>query len=147
MTHEIVAAYLAAGASIVSLFLSGMALFLSGKASNMNQNMFKRQGIIDLHMAWRGTNDLNVNDIVTPDVVRGTNALDLTASLWNHDVVEKVVLYQSYWQPYKTLFEALKFSQNIAPGINKKLCDLITPEMEKAYEDMKTFNPIIQTKI
>lgn len=147
MANADIAAYISAGVAAGSLVVSVIAIFVAGRASNLNKSMFKRQGIIDLHMAWRGVNDIDVNNIVTPDVVNAVNALDLTASLWNHDVIEKIVIYQSYWRAYKSLYEALQYSQNLAPGTNKKLCDFLSPEVKKAYEDMDKFIPVQQTSL
>jgi hypothetical protein len=147
-TIEIIAS-LSAGAAIFSLILSIISLVISGKALTTNKNMFRRQGVIDLHMAWHGVNEIDTNKLIGPDVVRGVNALDLTASLWNHDVIEKTILYQSYWTPFKELYETLNSSTNIVPGNNKRCKDLLTKEITRAYEDMKKMDigSVIQTKI
>ena len=147
MSQEAIAAYVAAGVAFVSLIVSVIYVWLSGSASNLNKRMFKRQGIIDLFMAWRGTNSIDPKNLVISDVVNGVNALDLTASLWNHDVIEKNVLYQSYWRPYKDFYYSIRYSETLVPGLNKKLRELVTPEIEIAYDQMKNYNPVRQTKI
>ncbi len=101
--------------------------------------MFKRQGIIDLHMAWRGVNELDTDNLIAPDVNNAANALTLTASLWKHDVIEKIILYQSYWFDYKRLYEVMKGCHKIVPGYSKKCSEFILPEMDKAFEQMKSF--------
>ena len=147
MTHETIAAYVAIGASAISAVVSVIALFMAGKASNLNKRMFKRQGIIDLHMAWKGTNIVDPKNPIAQDVVNGVNALDLTASLWNHDVIEKDILYQSYWLPFKDFYEAIRYSDTLVPKINKKLRELITPEVELVYDQMKKYTPVRQSTL
>ena len=52
-------------------------------------------------MSWNNVNDIDVKNLIGPDIVKAVNALSLTASLWNHDVIEKTILYQTYWGSYK----------------------------------------------
>ncbi|MCK5805905.1 MAG: hypothetical protein KAI66_23950 [Lentisphaeria bacterium] len=133
----------------LALLVSIVSVFLAGRASRLNKKMFKRQGIIDLHMAWSGISEIDTMNPVTPDVVKAVNALDLTAALWNHDVVEKLVLYQSYWDSYRDIYNTLDGSKKLVQGINRRCCDLITKEITRAYEDMKkvTLDEVRQTKL
>jgi len=133
----------------ISLIISITAVYLAGHANNTNKSMFKRQGVIDLHMAWQGTNEIDSNNLIGPDVIKGINALSLTASLWNHDVIEKSILYQTYWEPYKTLFEQIYAIDKLVPGHKKTCRSLITSEVIRAYEDMKRVDleTVTQTKI
>lgn len=158
MNHEVIAAYVGVGIGIVGIvfsFLSNAkaaaadaratdANALASKANQialesnrLNVDFFRRQGVIDLHMAWRAVNELNTDKLIGPDVNLAANALDLTASLWNHDVMEKEILYQSYWDSYRLLFETLKGCDKLVPGYKKKACDFITSAVELAYERMK----------
>lgn len=72
-------------------------------------------------MAWQGINDIDENNLIGPDVVKAVNALSLTASLWNHDVIEKSILYQTYWISYKDLYDTLNGINKLVPG-HKKTC-------------------------
>lgn len=131
---------ISAGAAVLSTVISLAAVFISGKSLSRNTEMFQRQGVIDLHMAWQGVNEIDLEDeeeVITPDVVKAVNALDLTASLWNHDVIDKSILYQSYWPTYRELYDSLYSSDTLVPGINRRARDLITSEMTRAYEEMK----------
>lgn len=83
--------------AILALAVSIVAVFLSGRANNTNKNMFRRQGVIDLHMAWLDIKEIDNKCLIGPDIIKAVNALSLTASLWNHDVIEKSILYQTYW--------------------------------------------------
>src|SRR5690606_37394384 len=120
----------------LALIISGVAVYLSGKANNTNKNMFRRQGVIDLHIAWQDINDIDENDLIGPDVVKAVNALSLTASLWNHDVIEKSILYQTYWGSYKDLYDKLYNLDELVPGLKKTCKSLMTAEIKKAYKGM-----------
>ncbi|MCS4100686.1 hypothetical protein [Salinibacter ruber] len=136
----VVISAISAGAAVLSTLISLAAVFVSGKSLSRNTEMFQRQGVIDLHMAWQGVNELdleNEEDVVTPDVVKAVNALDLTASLWNHDVIDRSILYQSYWSTYQDLYDSLYSSETLIPGLDRRARDLITSEMTRAYEEMK----------
>ena len=121
----------------LALIVSGIAVYLSGAANNTNKNMFRRQGVIDLHMAWQGISEIDDSNLIGPDIVKAVNALSLTASLWNHDVIEKSILYQTYWASYKDLYDSLNSINKLVPGHKKTCRSLLTSEITKAYEGMK----------
>ncbi|WP_158974287.1 hypothetical protein [Cellulophaga sp. L1A9] len=133
----------------ISIGISLLAVFLSGKANNTNKNMFRRQGVIDLHMAWQGINEIDKNKLIGPDIVKAVNALSLTASLWNHDVIEKSILYQTYWNSYRDLYDTLIIINELVPGHKKTCRSLMTNEITKAYEGMKNadLNTVSQTNL
>jgi len=133
----------------LSLLISLIAVFLSGKANNTNKNMFKRQGVIDLHMAWQDIPEIDEKHLIGPDIVKAVNALSLTASLWNHDVIEKSILYQTYWTSYKDLYDTLNNINELVPGHKKTCRSLMTNEITKAYEGMKNadLDTVTQTKL
>lgn len=147
----VVVASISAGAAVLSTLISLAALFVSGRSWSRNTEIFQRQGVIDLHMAWQGVNELKLEEgsIITPDVVKAVNALDLTASLWNHDIIDKAILYQSYWATYRDLYDTLYNSTTLVPGINRRARDLVTTEMTRAYEQMKNtdLETVRQTKL
>lgn len=133
----------------LSFVVSLGAAFLAGRANSLNKNIFKRQGVIDLHMAWQDVNDIDTDNLIGPDVVKAVNAISLTASLWNHDVIEKSILYQTYWGSYKDIYDKLVNLDKLVPGHKKTCRSLITAEIKKAYKgmdetDLKT---VIQTNI
>ncbi len=143
--YEILSSTIAGIAIIISL----IAVFVAGKANNINKNVFKRQGVIDLHMSWNNVNDIDVKNLIGPDIVKAVNALSLTASLWNHDVIEKTILYQTYWGSYKEIYEKLNMITELVPGLNKTGRSLLTAEITKAYKGMEDVDlkSVIQTNI
>ena len=142
---ELLSLVIASIAALVSLY----SLYQAGTANRTNKNMFKRQGVIDLHMAWQGVNDIDPKGLIATDIVKAANALALTASLWNHDVIDKNILYQTYWEPYKKLFDTLNGLDELVPGHKRTCKSLMTNEIQKAYEGMKNadLSTVIQTKI
>ncbi|GAN31634.1 MAG: hypothetical protein DYG83_11670 [Candidatus Brocadia sp. AMX2] len=151
MTHESIAAYASCLLSIIGIIISVWAI---RKAENSNtitnelqKNMFKKDKVIDLAMAWNGINAIDPENLITPDVVKAVNALELTASLWNHDVVAKEILHQSYWQSFRDLYDVLYHCNKIPPGLKKTCRDYITKEISKAYEEIKRYdlNQVAQT--
>ena len=142
---ELITVILASLSFIVSL----IAVFLSGKANNTNKNMFRRQGVIDLHMAWQDIPEIDKENLIGPDIVKAVNALSLTASLWNHDVIEKSILYQTYQTSYKDLYDTLININELVPGHKKTCRSLMTNEITKAYEGMENadLKTVTQTSI
>lgn len=112
----------------------------SARSAELTKKMFLRQGVIDLHMAWQGVSDLNPNEPVMPDVVRAVGSLSLTASLWNHEVVDKVILYQNYWVMYDTLFRRLDGWEKPIPHLRVPGKNLLSREVRKAYKEMGEYD-------
>lgn len=129
--------------------ISLIAVFVAGRANSLNKNTFRRQGVIDLNMAWQGVNEVNNDNLIVPDIVRGVNDFALMASLWNHDVIERNILYQTYWEPCKRLYEQLYFNDLLVPSHNRACKSLFTTEIQKAYEQMKKvdLDKVTQTKL
>lgn len=134
MSHEAIAAYLSLGVSIIALIVS---LRSNSRSNTLQRNMFKKEKVIDLWLAWKGVNTVDPPKLITPDVVSAVNALDLTASIWNHDIMEKEILIQSYWPTFRDLYDVLYNCNEMPPGIKKTCRDCITPDMTRAYEEMK----------
>ncbi|NJL58489.1 MAG: hypothetical protein HC887_01385 [Desulfobacteraceae bacterium] len=114
----------------------GEALKIQIDALDEQIKMFKRQGLIELHHIWTNTSDIDLDNIVVPDVIQIVNALTLTASVWNHDVIEKEIIFQNYWTLFKEHYETLH-SDKILPGKNRKCRSFLTPDISKAYSAMK----------
>lgn len=133
----------------LSFFASFTAVFLAGLSLKTNKKMFRRQGVIDLHMAWQGISEIDPSNPVVPDVVKAVNALNLTSALWHHDVLEKVILYQSYWRPFKELYDTIFKIESPLSGKRHNGRDLLTADIRKAYNDMDNFelNNITQSRV
>lgn len=123
----------------VSLKASERSADAAEKSVTTNVEMFKRQGVIDLFESWEDIRDIDPSKPITPDVVRAVRALELAASLWNHDIVKKEIIHQSFWDDFKYLYERLtQFAQ--VPGIGKTGPELLTRRVRKAYKEMDDFD-------
>jgi hypothetical protein len=138
MTTTDIIASIAAGAALIGLILSTIALFLSGRANSNGIKIFKRQGVIELHMAWRDIKGIpDPSNPVATDIAHAVNALGLTAILWLFDVVDKDILLAQYWASYRALYDTLDHMANVIPGLNKTGKDMLTQQIRAAYEQMK----------
>src|SRR5262249_32273575 len=101
------------------------------------------------YKAWEGVNDVDPNKPITPDIVKAANAISLTASLWNHDVIEKQILFQSYWPSYKDIYDSLNKMDQLIPGKKVTGRSLLSSEITKVYEEMKKLElgSVQQTRI
>lgn len=146
-------AILAAIAAIASVVVAVLALRNSSRsaaaaersanvasqANGLAERIAKREGVIDLHLAWRGVNRFNPAEPIFPDAINAANALDLTASLWNHDVLEKELLFQSYWKWFKEFHRVLSNCDIVMPADGRRISDLISPSVTLAYKQMETW--------
>ena len=139
MASATLVAIVSAAASIISAGAAVVALDRARVAREVSERMFRRQGVIDLHMAWQGVNSLDPEQAIAGDLVKAVGALELTAALWNHDIIEKLILYQSYWDSYRELVDTLSHSQVVVPEMKRRFCDFITPPVLRAYDEMREF--------
>ena len=132
-----------------SLLVSLFALYQSSKSRKTDIKTFQRQGVIDLHGVWGHVHGIDPANPKTEHIVEATNVLTLTAALWNHDIVEKTILYQCYWISYKALYESLFNCHVVVPRLNKKGCECLSPEITKVYDQMKAMeiNGVKQTTV
>lgn len=123
---------------------------ISEKEIELSKQIFKRQGVIELHNAWKDVNEINPKSIIGPDVKKAANALSLTSSLWNHDIIAKEILFDHYWDTFKELYDTLKASNDdLVPGYKKTCKQFLSDEMFKAYKDMENMakSKVSQTKL
>ena len=145
--------------AIIALVISGVAsvvaiasYFLARDMQQTNKDIAKRQGVIDLHLAWSNVEEITPKNLDPVDVARATNVLDLTASLWNNDVVEKTILWQSYWEPYSQFYDVLNSPKSIITmpdGTTRTGKSFLSREIQRAYTDMEqyTLRTVRQTTI
>ncbi len=110
---------------------------IARRQNETEKNIARRQGVFELHNAWKDLNDIDTNAYITPDIVSAINALSLTASVWNHDALEKEIIYQSYWQVYRNFYEKINIMDSVLPGCNYSPKSKITSDITKAYTEMK----------
>jgi hypothetical protein len=149
MTTSDLLAAISAGAATLSMILSVIALYMSRQAIVTTRHIARRQGVIELYEAWEGVNDIDINNPITPDIIKGANAISLTASLWNHDVIEKEILFESYWPAYKEIYDTLNSMSSLVPDKKRTGKSLLSSEIRKVYEEMnkKELDLVRQTKL
>lgn len=136
----------ALGASQQSVDLAKQASATSEKIANnslkLNEQIFKRQHIMDLHLAWHGTRGLDSSrfddENYIAEIVSAGNLLGLTATLWNHDVVEKSVIVQNYWTAFDHIYKTLASRTTTIPKLGKSGKDFLTNDIQLAYSQMQT---------
>lgn len=107
------------------------------QANSLAADIAKRTGVIELHNAWKGVNRFDPTNPIFPSAINAANALDLTASLWNHDVLEKEILFQSYWKWFSEFHRVLSACNLQLPNDHRRVCDLISPAVKLAYQQME----------
>lgn len=145
--------------ALIALIISGIAsgtavasYLLSRNMQKTNKDIARRQGVIDLYLAWSNIEDINPQNLVPIAVARAANVLGLTASLWNNDVVEKIILWQSYWEPYNRFYDILNnpnSSITMPDGTTRTGRSFLSREVQRAYDDMEryTLSTVQQTTI
>jgi len=109
---------------------------IAKSANVLSERIAKRACVIELHQAWQGVNRFDPKKPIYPDAIKGSNALDLTASLWNHDVLEKGILFQSYWKPFKDLYGILSIC-DLPLQDGRRIRDMISPAVTLAFKQME----------
>jgi hypothetical protein len=56
--------------------------------------------------------------------------------VWNHNVIDKSILHQSYWSDYKDLYEVLAACTEVVPGYRRAGKEFLNASMRKAYRNM-----------
>ena len=144
---DTLAAILAAFGALGCAVYAGMADKRSKDSLAAQINLFQRQGIIDLHLVWQGVNQIDPVNPITPDVIKAVGAMELTSALWNHDVVAKIVIYQSYWEVFKELYETILSSSATLPGMSRSLRSCITAPVSTAYLSMREHSLVRTTSL
>lgn len=93
--------------------------------------------MFQLDAKWTTVNEIRCNALVGPDVRNAINALELTASCWLHDSVEKAMIIQMYWPQYRVLYDTLVRCEAIVPGYDRACKSFIGAEVRKAYIAME----------
>lgn len=128
------------GVAKESLSASVRSASAAEKAVTTSVEIFKRQGVIDLFESWEDLRDINPLKPITPDVVRAVRALELTASLWNHDIVKKEIIHQSFWGDFKHIYDTVNQIAGQVPELRSTGPELLTRRIRRAYKEMDDFD-------
>ena len=154
---------IAVGVSSVAYYYSRRAHALSKEANHIAREANKintkgietsvkiahRQGVIDLSKAWEGTSMLS-DPIIVPDLVKAVNALSETATAWNHDIIDRLIIIQLYYDSFCRIYEFIEAKrEELVPTLSKNFRMLLSSDIQKSYYDMKKLylSQVVQTKI
>jgi len=155
-TADIIAIVISALSALAAIFLAAITWRtmnlnkrLAESALKLNEHIFHRQNIISLHVYWDSVQMIDTANPYFRDIVKAVNALDLTASLWNHGGIEKEILYNSYWESYQQLYDAFNNMNTAIPGIGRTPRSLLTPTITSAYQGMLQYgiSKVAQTSL
>ena len=136
---SIIVSAIGAIAAVVSAYIAHKSYKSAREANENSTEIAKRQQAIDFHSVWEGVSRIDPENPVGPDVVKAINALEITATVWNHDIVHKVIILDSYWTEFRELYETLYDCTTPVPGLNRSGRELLreSTTIEAAYESMK----------
>lgn len=139
MPHADLIATVAAGISLLSLFVSGM----SYKQSERNQVRELKNELnlreVELIALWSGMHLVSSTNPIATHVERADRALRVTARRWIDDAGMRHMIYELFAQDYVQQFEALRDCKVIVPGTERTGSSLVTDDMRDAYAQMKIY--------
>lgn len=113
------------------------AAFISWRAARVSANVARRQALFQLDAKWSDVNEIRPDALIGPDVRNAVNALEMTASCWHHDVVEKAQVIQLYWPQFQSLYDTIARCDAPVPGYGRPARSFIGDEVRKAYLAME----------
>ncbi len=90
--------------------------------------------------AWKGVNEVDCDRLIGPDVTNAINAMQITASSWLHNLVDRDIIVENHFEGFESLYNELNRCDRVVPGFEKakrKCPDFISFEMKRAFEQMK----------
>lgn len=118
---------------------------VSERANEIQLEIAKRNGVIELHHAWEGVETIRLPDYNVYSVTKALNALSLTSSLINHDVMKIEIIYDQYWLSFKELYLTIQKIKEPHPELSFIPAQRITPDIQKAFKKLERIE-IIKSK-
>lgn len=115
---------------IVNILLFIVNVYLAKTTKESSQ----KQHIISLYNVWSKVRDFN-EESNNDDIIIALNALQLTATIWNHNVVKRAVIFESYFGTFLYFYN--KFSSGkYTYSDGSKIANDINEDVVKAYKSM-----------
>ncbi|MDE2797713.1 MAG: hypothetical protein OXI94_03490 [Gemmatimonadota bacterium] len=126
--------------TIVGVIGAAVSAYFAYKSHKNARKANEAAQVVELHVAWAGVRNINPQKPIGPDVVKAINTLELTASFWNRDLVDKDIILDSCWTAFRSLYENLNDCTKKVPGLDRTGRELLqeSQTIEAAYESMKT---------
>lgn len=108
---------------------------------NLLLNHLKKGQMFELAHIWDEICEIDCNNIVIPDLVKATDAMKLTATAWNDNIIDKNIILANHYDDFKTLYNQISTCENTVEGYNNKKCkDFINYRIKNAYIAMQKYN-------
>jgi hypothetical protein len=120
--------------------ISHEAIALSSSTSEDVRKMFKKQYVFELHDAWTGIRLISKDSPNTGDAIKGANTLELTATVWLNDIMDRGILHQTYSEKYFTLYDSLNKVETDLQGLNKNGRELLTAPITRVHAEMRRYS-------
>lgn len=125
---------------ICTLFAFVILYVIFNTISNKFIKNVAKNKMFELAAEWKNLSEIDPNNIVVPDLVKGIQAMKLTASAWNENIVDKNVIKANHFDDYETLYLQISGSDNLVPGYtSKKLSNFIDKNLQKTYLEMSKY--------
>lgn len=136
-TFEIMKFFLSLTFAALFFFISLYAV----KSNSTQEQSSTDNHLFDLQKAWEGVNEIDCEELITPDVVKASSVMELTATTWNNDIINKSILLKSYFRDFEILFLEMDKCEKKVPGYKKerKCSEFISENMRTAYVQMKSY--------
>ena len=143
-----IAAITSAGAAMTGCIIAVASFWNSQKALEsarkttersltLDREISRRQQVLLLYDVWKPVRGIDCNNLIGPHVVTAVNALTLTATAWNHDIIDRTILIQTYWPSFEQVFEQLWQCAETAPGQKRACQDLLSRQVQIANSQMR----------
>jgi len=138
--YEQVSVLIASAALIVSIVAIVVSFRSASETNKINVRIAQRQNVVNLQTTWRDTSML-AEPVVIPDLVKAVNALSETAAAWNHDINDRRIIDQMYYDSFSRLYDFIESKrEELIPSLSKTYRSLLSPDIQRAYQEMKQFH-------
>lgn len=129
---EIVVAIIATMAAI------GSAIF-TFQANKQAKLIAMQSHVVTLFEYWKGVHAIDPQNPVDTHVVQALNILAFTATVWNHNIADRQLVYEDYWDSYKNLYESIALIP-LMNRFSKSGKELLKKGVIRAYNEMSIYN-------
>lgn len=117
-------------------------VFISGKTYKVIEESSKRQEAIDLYNVWTGVVGLEAPNPDPYDVIKVSNAMELTARLWVNNLVDKKFVLEALRESFKFFYKLLNDPDTIVKnpdGSERSGQSYLCHEIHIAYNAMQQY--------
>ncbi len=132
-----------ASIAVVSAIIAGLSAIISWTAMRQTWKISQVAHIFTLRAEWDKFPGINWKDPYANEdaVIQACNLLEMMARLWKFKVIARKILYETYWNSFKELYEGLSAltTQDISSHKKTPHQLLDDDDIEDAYNAMKKY--------